>query len=164
MLGLTPSSLPVIDKAKNPTRGVDYDDYMDKVDDFIDNLQSRKVKRDFAIPYTGGESMDDSTYFMLFNALWTMVVALPYLVLVPVFFAHLSNIFVTLGIETVTCIFWFAGFIALAASLPDADWCDDWHYCRIAQAATVFGAFEWSAPVCDGSFITIYLPRYEALC
>lgn len=135
------------------------DNYSDELEDYLedygydydfdDGLMSGKVKvrvkRDFGV--SGEKSYDDLVYFMLFNSIWTIVVALPYLALVPVFFAHLSNIFVTVGVEAVTCIFWFAGFIGLAATLPEAQMCDFVpDYCRIvrmSQAATVFGAFEW---------------------
>lgn len=84
----------------------------------------------------------DTVNFDLFNAVWTLVVALPYLSLVPIFFANLSHHYAVLAIEVVTMIFWFAGFIALGALLPPPRAC---HYsvCSSLQAATVFAAFEW---------------------
>ncbi|QGA19318.1 hypothetical protein EYB26_007007 [Talaromyces marneffei] len=80
--------------------------------------------------------------FDLFNSIWTLLVALPYLSLVPIFFANLSHHYAVLVIEIVTMIFWFAGFIALGASLPPPRACHG-NFCSSLQAATVFGAFEW---------------------
>lgn len=84
----------------------------------------------------------DSVDFNLFNAIWTLVIALPYLSLVPIFFAGMSHVYAIVAIEALTMIFWFAGFIALAAFLPPSRVCN-YSACRSAQAATVFGAFEW---------------------
>jgi len=46
-----------------------------------------------------------------------------------------------LGVETLTMLFWFAGFVALAVFLGDRV-CFG-HVCSAAKAAAVFGAFEW---------------------
>lgn len=40
-------------------------------------------------------------------------------------------------------IFWFAGFIALAVLLGNIGCGSHYGPCRAAEAATVFGAFEW---------------------
>jgi hypothetical protein len=88
--------------------------------------------------------------FMLFNGIWTTFLATPFLTLVPVYFSAIGHRFLVLGVEVLTMIFWFAGFIALAASLPPARGCQ-WTVCNELQAATVFGAFEWyvlSPPFC----------------
>lgn len=84
----------------------------------------------------------DEVNFDLFNAIWTLVIALPYLSLVPIFLANLSHIYAVLAIEILTMIFWFAGFIALGAVLPPARFCHG-SPCDSLQAATVFAAFEW---------------------
>ncbi|OJJ44860.1 hypothetical protein ASPZODRAFT_634619 [Penicilliopsis zonata CBS 506.65] len=81
--------------------------------------------------------------FMLFNSVWTLVIALPYIVLAPVFFAGIVHPFIVVGMEAVTMIFWFAGFIALACVLPPPRACHS-SLCDSLQAATVFGAFEWA--------------------
>jgi len=90
--------------------------------------------------YWGGSA--DTVDFNLFNAIWTLVIALPYLSIIPIFSPRYSHIYGITAIEVITMIFWFAGFIALAAQLPSARACN-WTACRCAQAATVFGAFEW---------------------
>ncbi|OKL57219.1 hypothetical protein UA08_07682 [Talaromyces atroroseus] len=84
----------------------------------------------------------DTVNFDLFNSIWTLVVALPYLSLVPIFFASLSHIYIVLAAEIVTMIFWFAGFIALGAFLPPPRACHG-GVCSSLQAATVFASFEW---------------------
>ncbi|KAH8691117.1 membrane-associating domain-containing protein [Talaromyces proteolyticus] len=80
--------------------------------------------------------------FDLFNSIWTLVIALPYLSLVPVFFSNLSHVYAVLAVEIVTMIFWFAGFIALGALLPPPRACHSGP-CSSLQAATVFASFEW---------------------
>lgn len=90
-------------------------------------------------------SRSDTVNFMLFNGIWTAFFATPYLALAPVFFPNLAHRLVIPAVEIITMIFWFAGFIALGAALPPAEYCD-WSACSSAQAATVFGAFEWYAP------------------
>lgn len=85
----------------------------------------------------------DVVNFMLFNGVWTLFIAIPYFALVPVFFPRLAPQPAVLGAEALTMIFWFAGFIALAAWLPPSSQCRT-SPCRSLQAATVFGSFEWA--------------------
>lgn len=80
--------------------------------------------------------------FMLFNGVWTPFVAVPFLVFAPTYFPNLAHRLILVGVELVTMIFWFAGFIALAVALPAASFCYG-SVCNSLQAATVFGAFEW---------------------
>ncbi|QKX60739.1 uncharacterized protein TRUGW13939_07885 [Talaromyces rugulosus] len=84
----------------------------------------------------------DTVNFDLFSAIWTLLIALPYLSLVPIFFSSLSHVYAVLAVEAVTMIFWFAGFIALGALLPPPRVCHS-SPCRALQAATVFASFEW---------------------
>ena len=79
---------------------------------------------------------------MLFNGLWTFLIALPYLTLCIKFFPALAHKFALLAVDAVTMIFWFAGFIALGAWLPPPKLCE-FSWCHALQAITVFGAFEW---------------------
>lgn len=64
-----------------------------------------------------------------------------YLVVAPARFPAAAHKFAILGVEALTMLFWFAGFIALAV------WLDDrvcfGSVCASAKAATVFAAFEW---------------------
>lgn len=66
----------------------------------------------------------------------------PYLALAPRFVPKITHKFVTLGLDAVTCIFWFAGFIALAAYRGDLDPCTG-RVCDSISAGAAFGAFEW---------------------
>ena len=62
----------------------------------------------------------DSANFLLFVACWTLL-AVAYLLLVSVRFAEhpVGHKFGVLAVEIVTMIFWFAGWVAVAALLGD---------------------------------------------
>lgn len=77
--------------------------------------------------------------FLLFCSIWTVLV-LVYLVLAPVRFQAAAHKFAILGVEFVTMIFWFAGFIAYAVFITG---CGGGAICRANEAAVTFGAFEW---------------------
>lgn len=114
------------------------------------------------ISWSGDGGSSDAVNFMLFNGVWTLFIATPYLALAPVFFPNITNQFVILLAEALTMIFWFAGFIALAALLPASGWCSKFGPCRSLQAATVFGAFEWL--VCSSYLIRLSLEEYLMVC
>ncbi|KXL45077.1 hypothetical protein M433DRAFT_154651 [Acidomyces richmondensis BFW] len=80
--------------------------------------------------------------FLLFCAVWSLL-ALLYLILVPWRFSDTMahHKFAILAAESVTTLFWFAGFIALAVFLTGRVCFGS--VCSAAKAATVFGAFEW---------------------
>lgn len=80
--------------------------------------------------------------FLIFDSVWTFL-ALAYLIVVPWRFSDTvaHHKFAILAVETLTMIFWFAGFIALAVFLDDRV-CFG-HVCSAAKAAAVFAAFEW---------------------
>ncbi|OJD11328.1 hypothetical protein AJ78_07880 [Emergomyces pasteurianus Ep9510] len=94
-----------------------------------------------AVNRTNGYS--DEVNFLLFNSIWTLLIAVPYLVLSPLYFPKFAHKYVLIAAEAVTLLFWFAGFIAVAAILPPAELCKHSSVCQGLQAATVFGAFEW---------------------
>ncbi|KAL1998013.1 hypothetical protein VTN02DRAFT_204 [Thermoascus thermophilus] len=98
----------------------------------------------YVISWSGDGGSSDAVNFMLFNGVWTLFIATPYLALAPVFFPNITNQFIILLAEALTMIFWFAGFIALAALLPGPGWCSKFGPCRALEAATVFGAFAWA--------------------
>ncbi|KAK3660852.1 hypothetical protein LTR56_000610 [Elasticomyces elasticus] len=81
--------------------------------------------------------------FLVFASVWTLFPALLYLILVPWRFSEtkLHHKFAILGMEVLTMLFWFAGFVALAVFLSDRV-CFG-HVCSAAKASAVFGAFEW---------------------
>ena len=71
-----------------------------------------------------------------------MVVVL-YLGLGPMLASSLTHKFATLALDALTMLFWFAGFIALAAWRGDTlDGCSG-RVCDTISAAAAFGAFEW---------------------
>ncbi|KAI4192415.1 MAG: hypothetical protein LQ346_004324 [Caloplaca aetnensis] len=81
--------------------------------------------------------------FMLFTTIWTIFPALTYLVLAPRFLPlSANNKIIHLAMDAITALFWFAGFIALAAWYGDHDYCLG-SFCGVVVATCVFGAFEW---------------------
>ncbi|PWW74851.1 hypothetical protein C7212DRAFT_326568 [Tuber magnatum] len=87
----------------------------------------------------------DAPNFLVFDSVWTFI-ALGYVVATPMFFPDLHNRWAVLGVEAITMVFWFAGFIALAVEINR--WkCIAGFECptSAARAAAVFGAFEWLA-------------------
>ena len=92
---------------------------------------------------------------MVFAAVWTLLVLI-YLALAPRFFSAVAHPIAMLGLDALTMLFWFAGFIALAVwhhRAEDVYVGDGFEYykacsyaggyCREVEAAVVFGAFEW---------------------
>lgn len=71
------------------------------------------------------------------------MLVLLYLGLAPLLFSQFTHKFATLGLDAVTMIFWFAGFIALSVYRGDQHDCDGFRVCDVITAACVFGAFEW---------------------
>ncbi|KAF2661010.1 hypothetical protein K491DRAFT_687809 [Lophiostoma macrostomum CBS 122681] len=95
----------------------------------------------FTSPY-GYDWSPDSVDFLLFCSIWTLL-AVAYLVVAPSRFPNLAHKYAILGVEAITMIFWFAGWVAVATL-----W-GDWHcgshggWCGAGTAAIVFGAFIW---------------------
>lgn len=58
------------------------------------------------------------------------------------FMARLSHRFAVLGVETVTSIFWFAGFVALAVYVGRLIICNG-GVCNALRTVVAFAAFEW---------------------
>lgn len=80
--------------------------------------------------------------FMLFCAIWSLLV-LGYLVASTFFLAHGHQGLVTLTLVGITCLFWFAGSIAMADFIGVPD-CDGNNFCQSAQAGVAFGFFIWA--------------------
>lgn len=86
-----------------------------------------------------------SINFLIFVSVWTLL-ALIYLILAPMRFQRYAHKYAILGIEAITMLFWFAGFIALAALLSDVNVvgsASHWRPWRTGVAGDVFAAFEW---------------------
>ncbi|KAF2155880.1 hypothetical protein K461DRAFT_274920 [Myriangium duriaei CBS 260.36] len=98
--------------------------------------------------------------FLLFTSIWTMLVLI-YLIVTELKFSQYAHKFAVFGLEFVTMIFWFAGFIALAVLLSDSG-CDRAHgngVCSELQAAAVFGAFNWVLFAITTTMATIHVLR-----
>ncbi|KAL1958354.1 hypothetical protein VTO42DRAFT_4671 [Malbranchea cinnamomea] len=93
--------------------------------------------------------------FNLFNSIWTFFIVVPFLVLAPVYAPALAHKYGLLASEAITTIFWFAGFIAMAAELDDVGDCRGNNFCSEWKAATAFGAFEFALFL--GTVIYIYV-------
>jgi hypothetical protein len=78
--------------------------------------------------------------FLIFTSLWTLL-ALIYLTLTSWKLERFAHPWIITGVESLTMLFWFAGFIAAAVFLSDLITCAG-HACSAAKAATVFAAFE----------------------
>jgi hypothetical protein len=78
--------------------------------------------------------------FLVFTSLWT-ILALIYLTLTSWKLERFAHPWIICGVESLTMLFWFAGFIAAAVFLSDLITCAG-HACSAAKAATVFAAFE----------------------
>ncbi|KAJ9666104.1 hypothetical protein H2201_003782 [Coniosporium apollinis] len=63
-----------------------------------------------------GVRAPSSISFLLFTSIWTLL-ALIYLIVAPARFPQYAHKFGILGVEAVTMLFWFAGFIAAAVLL-----------------------------------------------
>ncbi|RPA99988.1 hypothetical protein L873DRAFT_1805761 [Choiromyces venosus 120613-1] len=97
----------------------------------------------YVVDLFGGAS--DSANFLVFDSIWTFI-ALGYVVATPMFFPNFHNRWAVLGVEAITMVFWFAGFVALAVDINHMK-CIVGFVCPIpaARAAAAFGAFEWLA-------------------
>jgi hypothetical protein len=79
--------------------------------------------------------------FLIFCACWTLL-AVAYFIAAPLVVPGAAHHLAILALEAVTMIFWFAGFIALAAALGNG--CPArYNACRTAAAGDAFSAFEW---------------------
>jgi len=87
--------------------------------------------------YSGSHS---EINFLVFSAVWTLL-ALIYLTLTSWKFERFAHPWILCGVESLTMLFWFAGFIAAAVFLSDLITCAG-KACSSAKAATVFAAFE----------------------
>jgi len=100
----------------------------------------------FVVNVTGG--WFDAVNFLLFCSIWTILV-LAYLVATPMFAPSLHNRWAVLALEAVTMIFWFSGFIAVAAVAAPLHCFDNGNgncdSLNSMKAAAAFGAFEWLA-------------------
>jgi hypothetical protein len=82
--------------------------------------------------------------FVIFCAIWS-ILAVAFLIISPRYdpqAQHVGHKFPILGVDVVTAIFWFAGFIAWAVKVG-VPHCGSDKLCESAQASVAFGAFLW---------------------
>jgi hypothetical protein len=79
--------------------------------------------------------------FLIWCAVFTMLVVVPYTTLAPRYYPRLASAYVMLGAELTTALFWFAGFIATANLIRTAHTCIGVE-CGSAIAGTIFASFE----------------------
>ena|SRR5438045_8060935 len=94
--------------------------------------------------YYVGDASPSQVNFLVFASVWS-ILAVTFLVLSPRYDddgRHIGHKFVILAVDVVTAIFWFAGFIALAALIGVPN-CGRNRLCQALQAAVAFGAFLW---------------------
>ncbi|KAF1809917.1 hypothetical protein P152DRAFT_143548 [Eremomyces bilateralis CBS 781.70] len=79
--------------------------------------------------------------FLIFCSIWSNV-ALVYLILAPAKFPAAAHKYAILAVESVTMLFWFAGFVALAVFLGNRVCLG--HVCSVAKGATGVAAVSWA--------------------
>jgi len=96
----------------------------------------------------------DRSNFMIFVAVWTILVVF-YFMLAPRFFPAAAHNLAKVGVDSLTMLFWFASFIAMAVLMRNVRltrnltlshtpvWHHLDHWYKVGTAATVFGSFEW---------------------
>ncbi|KAF2750125.1 hypothetical protein M011DRAFT_396754 [Sporormia fimetaria CBS 119925] len=102
-------------------------------------------------------SSPDSVDFLLFTSVWTLLVV-AYLVLVPSRFPQFAHKYAILAVEAVTMIFWFAGWVAVAALWGDTR-CRHSTWCSCGIAAIIFGALTWLTFVATTVFAGLHVRR-----
>ena len=80
--------------------------------------------------------------FLVFAAVWSIIIVL-WQVLTPRYAERLAHRFVILGLDAITMIFWFAGFIALAVYTPALPAGYTYSSYSTQQACVAFAAFAW---------------------
>ena len=83
--------------------------------------------------------------FLVFSSIWTLL-ALIYLSLTSWKLERFAHPWIICGVESLTMLFWFAGFIAAAVFVSHLNTCGG-SACSSAKAATVFAAFECKSRV-----------------
>ncbi|KAH7116188.1 membrane-associating domain-containing protein [Dendryphion nanum] len=83
-----------------------------------------------------------SVNFMLFCSVWTLL-AVAYLVLAPTRFPRAAHKYAICAVESITMIFWFAAWVAVAALWGDLHLWRSWGPRNAGIAAIIFGAFIW---------------------
>ncbi|KAJ6264138.1 hypothetical protein Dda_0280 [Drechslerella dactyloides] len=89
-------------------------------------------------------SSPSSMNFVIFCCIWTWL-SLVYILVVPRFLPRLHDKFIILGVEVLANIFWFSGFVAVAAYVGDHNISCPEAVCGSIKATIAFSCFEWLA-------------------
>jgi hypothetical protein len=95
---------------------------------------------DNCLPSVSSVYSHSETNFLVFTSIWTLL-ALIYLSLTSWKLERFAHPWIVCGVESLTMLFWFAGFIADAVFIAHLNTCAG-RACSAAKAATVFAAFE----------------------
>jgi hypothetical protein len=87
--------------------------------------------------------------FLIFSCVWTILTLL-YVAVVPMKFPRVAPQYALLGADCLAMIFWFSGFIALAAFLTPRVCFGN--VCNVARAVIAFSAAEWCVHFCQPAF------------
>jgi hypothetical protein len=79
--------------------------------------------------------------FLVFTAVWTLLIIIPYTFIAPRYFPLLATKYPMLAAEASTMLFWFGGFVASADLIRQLEACSG-SVCRSAIGGTVLGSFE----------------------
>ncbi|KAF3941390.1 hypothetical protein ABW19_dt0205738 [Dactylella cylindrospora] len=87
-------------------------------------------------------SSPSSMNFIIFCCIWTWL-SLVYILVTPRFLPRLHDKFAILGVEIVANIFWFSGWVAVAAYVGGHTITCPEDVCGSIKATIAFGCFEW---------------------
>jgi hypothetical protein len=108
--------------------------------------------------YNTTTSSPSSVSFLIFTALWTILLAIPYLTITPRFFPTAAHKHAILAAEAVTMVFWMAGFLAEAVFMSHLGFCRG-SVCVSARAGVAFSAMSWVLFVSTTVMAVIYVRR-----
>lgn len=80
---------------------------------------------------------------MVFNSVWSILVLI-YVGVIPLVASRLFHKLVSLALNALTMLFWFAGSIALAVRYGPSVYCGGNNICGSTKAAIAFGFFLWA--------------------
>ena len=80
--------------------------------------------------------------YLIAISIFTLCISLVYLTVFPKFLAQFCHRYAILGVEILTMLFWFAGFIAVAIFMSGQGICRG-PVCMSARAGVAIAAFEW---------------------
>ncbi|KAK6496350.1 hypothetical protein TWF481_002375 [Arthrobotrys musiformis] len=93
---------------------------------------------------TRGGSSPSSMNFVIFCVIWTWL-SLAYILITPRFLPRLHDKWILLAVESLATLFWFSGFVAVAAYVGDHSITCPESVCGSIKATIVFACFEWLA-------------------